>query len=77
MPPALEALLARVASAIGGDFLAVDLFETEDGWTVNEVNGQPEFHGSVAATGIDLPGKVLEHAWKFIAYRLDNSGTPR
>ena len=77
MPPALEALLARVASAIGGDFLAVDLFETEDGWTVNEVKGQPEVHGSVAATGIDLPGKGLEHAWKFIAYRLDNSGTPR
>lgn len=77
MPEALAALLRRVGAAIGGDFLAVDLFETATGWTVNEVNGQPEFHGSVAATGVDLPAKVLEHAWKFLAYRLDSAGEPR
>jgi [lysine-biosynthesis-protein LysW]--L-2-aminoadipate ligase len=73
----MSALLRRVASVIGGDFLAVDLFETEEGWTVNEVNGQPEFHGSVEATGVDLPGKVLQHAWDLIQPGLDSAGKPR
>ena len=62
----LEALLRRVAQAVGGDFLAVDLFETESGWLVNEVNGQPEFHGSVEATGLDLAGRLLKYVWNFI-----------
>ncbi len=77
MPDGMSALLRRVASVIGGDFLAVDLFETEEGWTVNEVNGQPEFHGSVEATGVDLPGKVLQHAWDLIQPGLDSAGKPR
>ena len=58
----LENLLNRTASAIGGDFLAVDVFPTPDGWVINEVNGQPEFHGSVAATGIDVGGLMIDYA---------------
>ena len=77
MPPAMADLLRKVGSAIGGDFLAVDLFETENGWTVNEVNGQPEFHGSVEATGLDLPGKVLEYAWNITLSGLDKPGIGR
>ncbi len=60
----LEDLLNRTASAIGGDFLAVDVFKTPHGWVINEVNGQPEFHGSVAATGIDVGGLMMEYAVK-------------
>jgi [lysine-biosynthesis-protein LysW]--L-2-aminoadipate ligase len=58
----LEALLERTAEAIGGDFLAVDLFRGESGWLVNEVNGQPEFHGSMAATGVDVGRLMVEYA---------------
>jgi [lysine-biosynthesis-protein LysW]--L-2-aminoadipate ligase len=64
----LEGLLKRTAGAIGGDFLAIDVFGTPEGWVVNEVNGQPEFHGSVAATGIDV-GKLM------IDYALNEGGT--
>jgi [lysine-biosynthesis-protein LysW]--L-2-aminoadipate ligase len=60
--PELEDLLNRTASAIGGDFLAVDVFLTPLGWVINEVNGQPEFHGSVAATGIDVGGLMIDYA---------------
>jgi [lysine-biosynthesis-protein LysW]--L-2-aminoadipate ligase len=68
MDSSLENLLKRTAEAIGGDFLAVDVFGTPAGWIVNEVNGQPEFHGSVAATGVDV-GKLM------IDYALNERGT--
>jgi [lysine-biosynthesis-protein LysW]--L-2-aminoadipate ligase len=58
MDEALNDLLTRTANAVGGDFLAVDIFKMEEKWVINEVNGQPEFHGSVAATGIDV-GKLM------------------
>jgi len=64
MDPELENLLNRTASVIGGDFLAVDVFKTSEGYTINEVNGQPEFHGSMAATGIDIGRLMIEYAVK-------------
>ena len=60
--PELEDLLNRTALAIGGDFLAIDVFPTTGGWVINEVNGQPEFHGSVAATKIDVGGMMIDYA---------------
>jgi [lysine-biosynthesis-protein LysW]--L-2-aminoadipate ligase len=69
MDDALEDLLHRTAKAIGGDFLAVDIFKLKDSWVVNEVNGQPEFHGSVAATGIDVGQLMIEHAIKLLSGR--------
>ena len=62
MDPELENLLNRTAKVVGGDFLAVDIFGTQKGWAINEVNGQPEFHGSVAATGIDVGRLMIEYA---------------
>lgn len=56
--------LARVsvaaAEAVGGGVVAVDLFETDDGYVVNEVNGTMEFRNSVHTTGVDLPGHVAD-----------------
>ena len=60
----LENLLNNTARVIGGDFLAVDVFNTENGYFINEVNGQPEFHGSMAATGIDIGRLMIEYAVK-------------
>lgn len=60
----LKALLCKVQESIGGDILAVDLFETADGWIVNEVNGQPEFRSSDGElTGVDIAGRLVEHVW--------------
>jgi [lysine-biosynthesis-protein LysW]--L-2-aminoadipate ligase len=64
MDPELENLLERTASVIGGDFLAVDVFKTKEGYVINEVNGQPEFHGSMAATGINVGKIMIEYAIK-------------
>ncbi|HOB10210.1 MULTISPECIES: lysine biosynthesis protein LysX [Acetomicrobium] len=60
----LKNLLIDVQRAIGGKMLAVDVFETDNGFLVNEVNGQPEFrssHGEI--TGVDIAGKIVEMAW--------------
>jgi len=51
----LEELAIKVASAIGGEFLGVDVFEEDGRYLVNEVNGVPEFKGFMEATGIDVP----------------------
>lgn len=49
------------ARAVGGGILAVDLFETKDGLMVNEVNYTMEFKNSIDTTGVNIPGKVVDH----------------
>jgi len=49
------------AQAVGGGIVAVDIFETPEGYRVNEVNGTMEFRNSVATTGVDIPGAVAEY----------------
>ena len=51
----------RAAAAVGGGVLALDVMETEKGWTCHEVNHTMEFKNSVAPTGVDIPGKVLDY----------------
>lgn len=60
----LKKFLGDLARVTGGDFLAVDLFETEQGWLVNEINGQPEFRSSIDTTGTDIPSMMVEYAWR-------------
>ena len=57
------ALLRSVHAAIGGEFLAVDLFMSEGRWLVNEVNDGGEFRNSIAPTGVDIPAAVVRTAW--------------
>ncbi|GHV56940.1 lysine biosynthesis protein LysX [Synergistales bacterium] len=56
-------LLRGVHRAIGGEFLAVDLFRSEGKWLVNEVNDGGEFRNSIEPTGVDIPGAVVRAAW--------------
>jgi [lysine-biosynthesis-protein LysW]---L-2-aminoadipate ligase len=67
LTPELDRLCLQAASAVGGGFLAVDLLESPDGLLVNEVNYTPEFHGFMAATGIDVAGLVVEYVRQLIA----------
>jgi [lysine-biosynthesis-protein LysW]---L-2-aminoadipate ligase len=53
-------LCQRAARAIGGGLLALDLFETENGLTVNEINHTMEFRNSIATTGVNIPQKMIE-----------------
>ncbi len=49
------------AQAVGGGMVAVDLFETDDGYLVNEVNATMEFRNSVDRTGVDIPGFIADY----------------
>jgi [lysine-biosynthesis-protein LysW]--L-2-aminoadipate ligase len=57
-------LCQRAARAVGGGLLALDLFETENGLTVNEINHTMEFRNSIMTTGVNIPQKMVEHVLK-------------
>ena len=54
-------LCQRAARAVGGGLLALDLFETENGLTVNEINHTMEFRNSITTTGVNIPQKMIDH----------------
>jgi [lysine-biosynthesis-protein LysW]---L-2-aminoadipate ligase len=54
-------LCQRSARAVGGGLLALDLFETENGLTVNEINHTMEFRNSITTTGVNIPQKMVEY----------------
>ena len=59
--PELHELSVRAAKAVGGGIVAIDLFETRDGFTVNEVNHTMEFRNSIDTTGVNIPAKVVDY----------------
>jgi len=67
LTPALENICRQTAGAIGGGLLAIDLFETEDGFTVNEVNHTMEFRNSIETTGVDIPAHMVDHVIENVA----------
>jgi len=61
LTPELSELCHRTAQAMGGGLLAIDVFETADGFTVNEVNHTMEFRNSIATTGVDIPARMVAY----------------
>jgi [lysine-biosynthesis-protein LysW]--L-2-aminoadipate ligase len=57
--PGLDEICRRAAAAVGGGILAIDLFEVDDGFVVNEVNHTMEFRNSIEPTGVDIPAEVV------------------
>jgi [lysine-biosynthesis-protein LysW]--L-2-aminoadipate ligase len=54
-------LSVRAAQAVGGGVVAIDLFETPAGLSVNEVNYTMEFRNSITVTGVNIPAKVVDY----------------
>jgi [lysine-biosynthesis-protein LysW]--L-2-aminoadipate ligase len=59
--PELDEISRAAARAVGGGVVAIDLFETERGLLVNEVNYTMEFRNSIDTTGVNIPGKVADY----------------
>ncbi len=57
----LAEVCIRAARAVGGGLLAVDLFESENGLLVNEINYTMEFRNSIDTTGVNIPGRVVDY----------------
>ncbi|MBN2093498.1 lysine biosynthesis protein LysX [candidate division KSB1 bacterium] len=62
--PELAQVSVQAAKAVGGGIVAIDLFETEQGILVNEVNYTMEFKNSIAPTGVDIPKKIVDYVLK-------------
>ncbi len=60
--PEINRLSVGAAKACGGGILAVDILEDQDrGFLVNEVNYTMEFRNSIAPTGVDIPGRIVDY----------------
>lgn len=60
--PALADICVGAAHAVGGGVVAIDLLETLDGrLLVNEVNYTMEFRNSIAPTGVNIPGRIIDY----------------
>lgn len=60
--PEVDQLSRAAARAVGGGMVAIDLLEDPDGsLLVSEVNHTPEFRNSIDTTGVDIPGRIIDH----------------
>ena len=56
----IQRICEKAARAVGGGVLAMDIMESANGLVCHEVNHTMEFKNSVAPTGVDIPGKIIE-----------------
>jgi [lysine-biosynthesis-protein LysW]--L-2-aminoadipate ligase len=57
----IKDLCGRTAKAVGGGLLAIDLFESTNGMSVNEVNHTMEFRNSITTTGVNIPALMVDY----------------
>jgi [lysine-biosynthesis-protein LysW]---L-2-aminoadipate ligase len=57
----LHSLSQAAARAVGGGVVAIDLFESDRGLLVNEVNYTMEFRNSIDTTGVDIPARIVDY----------------
>lgn len=62
--PEIRELALKSASAVGGGVFGVDMMESDRGMLVHEINSTVEFKNTVPATGIDIPGMIIDYALK-------------
>lgn len=63
--PDLDAICVAAAKAVGGGAVAIDVFEDpERGLLINEVNYTMEFRNSIAPTGVNIPGRMVDFCLK-------------
>ncbi len=58
----MRELALRAAEAVGGGVFGVDMMEDGDSLVVHEINSTVEFKNTVPATGVDIPGMIVEYA---------------
>jgi len=57
----LREISVQAAKACGGGVVAADVFETDQGFSINEVNYTMEFRNSIDVTGVNIPGKIVDY----------------
>lgn len=57
----LANICRKTSEAMGGGILAMDVFETDEGFSINEVNHTMEFKNSEMPTGISISGAIIDY----------------
>ena len=57
----LEKISLAASRAVGGGVLGIDVFETEDGYVINEINHTTEFKNVQAVTKVDVAEEILRY----------------
>ncbi|MGW9434907.1 ATP-grasp domain-containing protein [Streptomyces sp. NPDC055607] len=65
--PDVVKIVDGVVDVLGPGVYGIDLFRTDDGYVVNEVNHAPGFRAVASATGADVPAAVLRYIQELIA----------
>ena len=60
----LRAISLAASAAVGGGILGIDVFETPQGYLVNEVNHTTEFKNVQRVTGVDVASAMLKYCLK-------------
>jgi len=69
--PALHEISVKGARAVGGGMVALDIFETEEGYQVNEINYTMEFKNSIQPTGVNIPQKIVNYVINVARGKID------
>lgn len=57
----LQEICQRSSQAVGGGILAMDLFESDEGLMVNEINHTMEFRNSEQPTGVSISEEIIKY----------------
>jgi len=62
----LSTICRAASDAVGGGILALDVFETNNGLTINEINHTMEFKNSESPTGVSISQNIVDYCLKQI-----------
>jgi [lysine-biosynthesis-protein LysW]--L-2-aminoadipate ligase len=57
----METLCTEASAAVGGGILAMDIFESEEGLLINEINHTMEFKNSEKPTGVSISTEIIRY----------------
>ncbi len=60
----LKKISIAASRAVGGGVLGVDVFETDKGYVINEINHTVEFKNVARVTGVDVAGAIINYCIK-------------
>lgn len=72
-PPEMAELALKAAEALGLDVTGIDILFDETGYRICEANSAPGFQGLERATGLDVPGAILQWITATQAYESADS----
>ncbi|MCX2183374.1 RimK family alpha-L-glutamate ligase [Streptomyces sp. SKN60] len=65
--PDVVKIVDAVVAELGPGIYGIDLFRTEDGLVVNEVNHAPAFRGVASTTAADIPSAIVSYVQELLA----------